>query len=111
MTESRVQVNKDMLDGRVFTATNAKEQGFVDDVAYLDDAIQYAKSSAGIPSDSRVVMFRRGNDRALTEFDITPNTPVALASLPIHVPGLDRASLPNFLYLWQPDPGLEIHGY
>lgn len=111
VVESRPGVERTNLDGRVFTATAARDRGFIDDVAYLDDAIDRARALGGLGSQSRVVMFRRGNDRALTEFDITPNTPVAVASLPLSIPGLDRASLPHFLYLWQPEPGLESAGY
>jgi protease IV len=109
--QARPNVEKDNLDGRIFTASQAMSMGFVDEVAYLDDAIMRASDLAGVPGNARVVMFRRANDRALTEFDITPNAPSALVSLPLNIPGLDRASLPMFLYLWQPDPGLEIRGY
>jgi protease IV len=111
VTESRSQVQKKDLDGRVFTASYAKEHGFIDDVLYFDEAIAQAQALAGVGENSKVVMFRRCNDRALSEFDITPNTPVSLASIPISIPGLDRAKLPNFLYLWQPDPSLGAHAY
>lgn len=107
----RPSVDQKYLDGRIMSAAQALEHGFVDEVAYLDDAILQAEGLGGVGSNARVVMFRRTNDRALTEFDITPNTPSSLASLPLSIPGLDRASLPLFLYLWQPDPGLEIRGY
>lgn len=111
VTESRPVVDRANLDGQVFTAGAARERGFIDDVVYLDGVIEQARALGGASGGGRVVMFRRGNDRALTEFDITPNTPVALATLPISIPGLDRASLPHFLYLWQPEPGLESKGY
>lgn len=109
--ESRPDVDKKILDGRVFSATNAESQHLIDGVHYFDDVVDQAKTLGGSPSDARVVMFRRNNDRALTEFDISPNSPAPIASLPISIPGLDRANLPNFLYLWQPEPGLEIRGY
>jgi len=109
--ESRPDVDKRILDGRVFSATHAQSQHLIDGVHYFDDVLDQAKMLGGSPSDARVVMFRRNNDRALTEFDISPNSPAPIASLPISIPGLDRANLPNFLYLWQPEPGLEIRGY
>lgn len=108
---TRPSVDKKYLDGRIMSASQALEYGFVDEVAYLDDSILRAEGLGGITSNARVVMFRRTNDRALTEFDITPNTPSSLASLPLSIPGLDRANLPLFLYLWQPEPGLEVRGY
>lgn len=107
----RPSVETKYLDGRILSANQALENGFVDEIAYLDDAIRQAEGLAGTSSQARIVMFRRNNDRALTEFDITPNSPSSLASIPISLPGLDRANLPLFLYLWQPEPGLEIRGY
>jgi len=111
VTETRVGINKEDLDGRVFTASYAKEHGFIDDVMYFDEAIRQSQAISGAGDNCKVVMFRRSNDRALTEFDITPNTPVALASVPMSIPGLDRTKLPQFLYLWQPEPSLEAHAY
>jgi protease-4 len=111
VTASRPNVETKILDGRVFSATHAQEQGLIDGVNYFDDVIAEAKSMAGSANDAKVIMFRRNNDRALTEFDISPNSPSPIASIPISIPGLDRANLPNFLYLWQPEPGLEIRGY
>jgi protease IV len=109
--ETRPQTDISSMDGRVFSANVAKANGFVDDVLYLDEAIRQLLSYNGLCSNAKVVMFRRNNDRALTEFDITPNTPTSIASIPFSIPGLDRANLPYFLYLWQPEPGLERHIY
>lgn len=111
VTQSRAGMKNDDMDGRVFTASYAKEHGFIDDVMYFDEAIRQAQMISGAGENSKVVMFRRANDRALTEFDITPNTPISLASVPLSIPGLDRAKLPQFLYLWQPEPSLEAHSY
>ena len=109
--ETRPHASAEDLDGRVFTASHAKANAFIDDVLYFDEAIKYTQNLSGAGEASRVVLFRRANDRALTEFDITPNTPVSLASIPLSIPGYDRAKLPHFLYLWQPEPGLEANGY
>ncbi|MFO0923311.1 MAG: hypothetical protein U0905_12570 [Pirellulales bacterium] len=32
--------------------------------------------------------------------------PLQSSLIPLRLPGLDRSSLPTFLYLWQPDPSL-----
>ncbi len=93
----------DLLDGRVWTGLQAVEQGLVDRTGYLDDAIDIAGRLAGLPADAPVVLLRRDNDRALSEFDVTPNSPMS-SLLPISIPGLDRAKMPTFLYLWQPEP-------
>lgn len=106
----RVQQNRkisgvnEMFDGRVITGIEAKQLGLVDEVGYLDDAIVTARQLAGLPSNAPLVMLRRDNDRAYTVFDVSPNMPTMSSIIPLKVPGLDRASLPTFLYLWQPEP-------
>jgi protease IV len=99
-----LQVGEDDFDGRIFTANQAERNGLVDQMGYLDDAIRMAREAAGLPANGRVVMFRRTNDRAFTAYDTTPNIPLHNSLLPLNIPGLDRSSLPTFLYLWQPDP-------
>lgn len=93
----------ELFDGRVWTGLQAVEQGLVDRTGYLDDAIEIAGRMAGLPAEAPVVLLRRDNDRALSEFDVTPNSPMS-SLLPISIPGLDRAKMPTFLYLWQPEP-------
>jgi protease-4 len=92
------------FDGRVLTAGEALDKRLIDGTGYVDDAIAAARQSAGLPPCAPVVMFRRCNDRAFTAYDVTPNVPLQNSLIPINVPGLDRSSLPTFLYLWQPDP-------
>lgn len=98
-----------IFDGRVMVATQAMQMGMIDQLGYLDDAIATANGLAGI-ADSKVVVYKRCNDRALTAYDITPNLPASTVSLPISIPGLDRSQLPVFLYLWQPETGIERTG-
>jgi protease-4 len=93
-----------VFDGRVVTGSQAEKLGLIDRVGYLDDALAAARRLAQLPDDSPVVMLRRNNDRAYTTLDITPNTPTMSSLIPLKVPGLDRSSLPTFLYLWQPEP-------
>jgi protease-4 len=71
-----------------------------------------ARRLGGVDDTARVVMFRRTNDRAFTQYEITPNTPLSEVAHPsgLSVPGEDRAKLPTFLYLWQPEPLLEKIG-
>ncbi|MFO7901795.1 MAG: S49 family peptidase [Planctomycetota bacterium] len=92
------------FDGRVFSARKAHEKQLIDGIGYLDDAIVLAGQSAGLGESPGVVMYRRCNDRALTAYDVTPNVPLQNSLFPFNIPGLDRSSLPRFLYLWQPDP-------
>lgn len=95
-----------ILDGRVVSGLQALEAELIDEVGYLDDAVLAARQLAGLPEDSPLVMLRRDNDRAYTLLDVTPNTPTVTSIVPLKIPGLDRSELPNFLYLWQPEPSL-----
>ncbi len=102
--QTRPQLNPQaQLDGRVVTGDKAHADGLVDQLGYLDDAVVRARQLANLPEQSPVVMLRRDNDRAYTLMDVTPNTPTASSIFPMKLPGLDRSSLPTFLYLWQPD--------
>lgn len=90
------------FQGGIQTGLDALNSKLVDEVGYLDEALALARTRSNLTSGSAVVMLRRDNDRAYSQFDVTPNTPYSL--LPIKMPGLDRSTLPTFLYLWQPDP-------
>ncbi|WDQ19507.1 S49 family peptidase [Rhodopirellula sp. P2] len=93
------------FDGRVVSGMQAHSLGLVDQTGYLDDAVSLAGSMAGLSSSPALVLLRRDNDRAMSEFDVTPNVPMT-SILPIQLPGLDRSAMPTFLYLWQPDPSI-----
>ncbi|WP_390179958.1 S49 family peptidase [Rhodopirellula bahusiensis] len=93
------------FDGRVVSGVRAQTMGLVDQTGYLDDAVALAGSMAGLSSSPSLVLLRRDNDRAMSEFDVTPNVPMT-SILPIQLPGLDRSAMPTFLYLWQPDPSI-----
>lgn len=103
--DSGDKVETTLFDGRVFTGVEAERLGLVDQLGYLEEARGVAEQLAGTPV-SRVIVYRRDNDRALTAYDITPNVP-GQSLVPISVPGVDRALLPTFLYLWQPEPAYE----
>jgi protease-4 len=100
---------RELFDGRVWTGQQALELGIVDSTGYLDDAIEIAGRMAGLPSNAPVVLLRRDNDRAMSEFDVTPNSPMS-SLLPLSIPGLDRSKMPTFLYLWQPEPSFVTAG-
>lgn len=99
-----IEVDADFWDGRVMTGQDALESSLIDQVGYLDDAVEMARGLGAVGSDASVVMLRRTNDRAHTVLDKTPNSPTSASLIPLNIPGLDRSSLPTFLYLWQVEP-------
>jgi protease IV len=94
------------FDGRVFTATEARRRGLVDQLGYIEDAIAEAQVRAGV-QNARVVMLRRPNDTVRAPYAITANNPPQGKWSPVSIPGLERSRLPTFLYLWQVEPTLE----
>jgi protease-4 len=97
---------KTTFDGRVFTATQAQKLGLIDQIGYLDDALDLAREQAGQLHAGAVLLHRTG-DVARTAYATTPNYPIHVNLIPASLPGLDRSKLPTFLYMWQPDPTLE----
>lgn len=55
LTREKIEV---LADGRVYTPSQAKENGLVDEIGYYDDAVAKIKSLAGI-ADARVVEYQR----------------------------------------------------
>lgn len=100
------QHQEELFEGSVFTGLQAQQLDLVDTIGYLDDAIVQARTLAHLPANAPLVMLRRDNDRAYTLFDVTPNTPTMSSLVPLKLPGMDRGTLPTFLYLWQPEPSL-----
>lgn len=74
-----------LADGRIFTASQAKDLKLVDQLGYLDEALELAKSKAGLPKEAKVVRYHREGSYRPTIYSLFPE--------------LDVAG-PQFLYLW-----------
>lgn len=99
-------------DGRIFTGAQAQKIGLADQIGDLDEALQLAAQLGcpGLTTRPGVVMYRRGNDPARSIYAITANIPLQGAGLFPSVPGIDRAKMPTFLSIWQPELTLERLG-
>jgi protease-4 len=93
-----------VADGRVIPASRALGLRMIDRIGYVDDAIDEAARLGGAPGAGAAIFQRKGYP-AHSIYAITP-APVDGQLVPFSLPGLDRAKLPTFLYLWQPDPTL-----
>jgi protease-4 len=95
LDEARVRA---IADGRVYTAAEALALGLVDRVGYLEEAIDAAKTAAGLTEASVVSYHRPRQYRATIYSSVVEPAPTAglsdLARLVI--------SGPRFLYLWWP---------
>lgn len=104
--EGRPQLSAEQLkklaDGRIYTGEQAKEAGLVDEIGYLDEAIELAKKKAGL-SEARVVTYRRRGEYQNNVYSrlLAPSTGLSsLASMDLL--SLVRGGNPQFMYLWMP---------
>lgn len=95
---------RNLCDGRVFFAQEARELGLVDQIGTLDSALHAAKRAAGIESE-KIVVVQYG--RAMTYrpniYAQTPEAPGGVVNnFFIDVPAWLAGNGPQFMYLWQP---------
>lgn len=94
---------KALADGRILTGQKAYEQKLVDAIGYLEDAINKAKSLAGI-TEARVVRYKLSRGVLESAFHLeAPGSELVWLSKTI----LLRTGAPQFMYLWM--PSLERH--
>ncbi len=87
---------------RIFLADEALEKGLIDEIGYLPEAIDRAKDLAGLPQNSRVVIYRRSefpNDNVYNSIQMRSGS----ASLvDLGLPPELTGHLTGFYYLWAP---------
>lgn len=88
----------------IYTAEEALRLGLIDQIGYVDDALQKTIKLAGLPEDARIIVYRRAkypDDNLYNTFSGRPETPeINLLNL-----GLAEALPPlrsGFYYLWLP---------
>ena len=91
-----------LADGRIYSGVHAKQLGLVDEVGYVDDAIELAKDAAGL-QDVTVVTYHRPGQYRHNIYSSFTGGGAALA----HLSNLDamtllRSGTPQFMYLWMP---------
>lgn len=101
---TREKIQK-LADGRIYSAPQAKEVGLIDEIGYLDDAIDLAKQEAGV-TEARVVLYERAGSYHPNMYSQWPGSTGNPGWM---VPKLDPVSLasalggtPAFMYLWLP---------
>lgn len=80
-----LQEVKQVADGRIFTAPQAKDLKLVDQIGYLDEALNLAKTQAGLPKEAKVIRYHRPGSYRPNIYSLLPE--------------LETAG-PQFLYLW-----------
>ena len=93
---------KKLADGRIYSGDQAKAAGLIDEIGYLDDAIELAKKKASL-TEARVVTYgRRGeyHNNIYSRFFGASSGVTGLANLDLL--SLARGGTPQFMYLWMP---------
>ncbi len=90
-----------LADGRIYTGDQAKAAGLVDDIGYLDDAVELAKKKAGL-TEARVVTYRRPGEYKNNIYSkiLAPGPLASLSHLDLL--SFVRGGTPQFMYLWMP---------
>lgn len=94
-----------LADGRIYTAAQAKQAGLVDEVGYLDDAIQLAKKEAGLQEATVITYHRSGGYKQNIYSSFDPTGLVVRGFSGLDHPsllGLLNGGTPQFMYLWLP---------
>lgn len=93
---------KKLADGRIYSGEQAKAAGLVDDIGYLDEAIELAKKKAGL-TEARVVTYRRHGEYQNNIYSRLVGTGSPLNSLAqMDLLSVVRGGSPQFMYLWMP---------
>ena len=92
---------KKLADGRIYTGDQAKASGLVDEIGYLEDAVELAKKKAGL-TEARVVTYKRPGEYSNNVYSkvLAPGPLASLGNLDLM--SFVRGGTPQFMYLWMP---------
>jgi protease-4 len=88
-----------LADGRIYTGIDAQKLGLVDEVGYLEDAIDRAMQMACV-KDAAVVAYDRCEGYRGSIYAASPKIP-AEVKVKLDLPGMAGPSGAGFMYLWQ----------
>jgi protease-4 len=93
---------KKLADGRIYSGDQAKAAGLIDEIGYLDDAIEMAKKKAGLTEAKVVTYGRRGEyqNNIYSRLFGTSSSMAGIANLDLL--SMVRGGTPQFMYLWMP---------
>lgn len=97
---------RQLADGRIYTADVAKTEGLIDEIGYLDDAIERAKKSAKL-SEAQVVTYtrksRETHQNIYSHFDPPTVGPLGFPQINASTMlGVLQGGTPQMMYMWIP---------
>jgi len=100
-TNLQMEQIKRLADGRIYTGEQAKEAGLVDQIGYLDDAVEVAKKQAGL-TEARVVTYQRPGEYSNNVYSKLAASSGLAGLADFDLATLVRGGTPQFMYLWMP---------
>jgi protease-4 len=88
-----------LADGRIYSAAQARENGLVDEVGDLTDAVMAAEAAAGLET-SRVITYHRPREYRSNLYSVA--SPAPPFDFDWHPRWRELLPSPSFLYLWTP---------
>jgi len=107
VAKSRRGLDKDrvreLADGRVYLGEQAKEQGLVDEIGTLRDAIRAAKQAAGLGDQKiKVVQYTRPLDYRANIHARAGQPPAQVNLVNLVLPDWLSSPTPQLMYIWAP---------
>jgi protease-4 len=90
-----------LADGRVYTAEQAKANGLIDEIGYLDEAITIARHAAGL-KEARVIVYHRPREYRATYYAQSASESSGVEATLGRLAALLGGVGPRFLYVWLP---------
>ncbi|MBI4949536.1 MAG: signal peptide peptidase SppA [Deltaproteobacteria bacterium] len=90
---------KKIADGRVYTARQALDLKLIDEIGYLDDAVEAAKSKAGI-KEARLVAYALPRSYRNNIYSSLADLPVSINLVNIDAGSFTGRPGMSFMYLW-----------
>jgi protease-4 len=89
-----------LADGRVYTGVEAQKLGLVDEVGYLEDALQAAMCMAGM-TDAAIIAYDHCDGYRGSIYASMPRIPSEI-NVKLDLPLLNGTGGAAFMYLWEP---------
>ena len=93
---------KSLADGRIYTAQQALDYGLIDQIGYLDEAIELAKNEAGLTTARVIIYHRPGSYKNNIYSQLSKSGFGTINLLNIDLKTFVRSGTPSFMYLWAP---------
>lgn len=93
---------RELADGRVFLAPDAKEHGLVDEIGDLPAVVAAAKQAVGVKAPVVLVQYARPLAYRANYYSQVPQSPAQVNLVNVELPDWLGGPGPQFLYLWAP---------